>query len=228
MSISTSKSGKELERRGVRLSNGNEINGDHMFEHHVQVLLEESMVLVIYTNMVFVFAGEVTICMPYPLRTFQLVVLVHSTHSSGRKLKVGTSMEARIIWRTLGVNNASRTFKYRRFDFNVIHPFTLNLNLHSCSFLLRLKNRDTQGGNYNRGLPRYFIDLTMRGMYFWYSKMGLLDALGNEYTIQFNTFAFHKMVPYKEFISCLLEITRILHQIRHAHLCANLLEHRIR
>lgn len=53
------------------------------------------MVMNCFTNTVFFFAGKVTVSMPYTLMEFQLVVLVLCTHSTGRKLKLGTSIEAR-------------------------------------------------------------------------------------------------------------------------------------
>lgn len=48
-----------------------------------------------YTNIVFFFAGIVIVYMPYYLRNFQLVVSVLCTHSTGRKSKVGISIEGR-------------------------------------------------------------------------------------------------------------------------------------
>lgn len=44
------------------------------------------MVISFFTNLVFVFAGNVTLVMPYSLNNFQLVVLLLCTHSIGGEL----------------------------------------------------------------------------------------------------------------------------------------------
>lgn len=47
--------------------------GDHINNHYVQIHMEEIMVMIFYTNMVFFLAGEVIVSMPYLLRNSQLV-----------------------------------------------------------------------------------------------------------------------------------------------------------
>lgn len=69
--------------------------GDYSLHYHVQVQMKESMVMSFFTNTVFFFACDVTVSMSYTLMEFQMVVLVLSTHSTRRKLKLGKSIEAR-------------------------------------------------------------------------------------------------------------------------------------
>lgn len=129
MSIPTSKSSKELGFGEERLSKKKEATGGYIFDHHVRILLKESMLMIFYTNIVLFFAGEVAVSMPYPLMNFQLVVLVQYTQSTGRELRVGTSMKARMVRRALCLCTAIGTFKLRRLSIYILHHSVLVLRL---------------------------------------------------------------------------------------------------
>lgn len=92
MSIHSSKGGKELRREKRAMER--KITGAYMIYQHTQILMEESMLMIFYTNIVFFYAGKATVSMPYYLRNFQLVVSVLCTHSIERELKAGISIEA--------------------------------------------------------------------------------------------------------------------------------------
>lgn len=61
--------------------------------YHAQIWCEESMVIPFLTNFFFFFfAGIVISSMSYFSRHSHMAVLVPSTHSSGRKLRIGSSI----------------------------------------------------------------------------------------------------------------------------------------
>ncbi|XP_070030512.1 uncharacterized protein LOC142166357 [Nicotiana tabacum] len=153
--------GKEETRRSKKIGE----TGGNSHDHHVQIHLEESMKICFYTNVVFYFAGEATVSMPYSLRNFQLVVLVQCTHSTGRELKVGKSMEARKIWRAVGEHSDIEASKYRRFMVHIIYPIVLVHILINMSLHWRLQTSDTQEWNTKRRLPRNLGSTVLNSMY---------------------------------------------------------------
>lgn len=79
MPIHKSKSCKKVggeEERSSRIG----VKAGSTIDHHARVLMEESMVISFFTNLIFFFVGNVTILMPYPFNNFYLVVLVLCTH----------------------------------------------------------------------------------------------------------------------------------------------------
>lgn len=117
--------------------------GVHTTNHYDQILREEIMVKMFYTNIFFFFAGEANVYMPYSLRNFQFVVLVQCTHSSGRELRVGTSMEQIHTLRALKSVIAARTW-YHKFVLYISYYSAPRSSLKNSAFLLQ---RGTQNGS---------------------------------------------------------------------------------
>lgn len=91
--------------------------------------------------------GEATVSIAYPLMNFQLVVLVQCTHSTEKELKVGTSIEARMI-----LSIVVWTLMYRRSALNTIHS-VLILIVNTSNIHYELQKRNTQQWDYNSRLP---------------------------------------------------------------------------
>lgn len=72
--------------------NVEENTGDHLYIY-AQVLREESLGVLFITNVVFFFAGIVTVIMSYSLFEILWVVSVILAHSHGGKLMIGISMK---------------------------------------------------------------------------------------------------------------------------------------
>lgn len=100
MPIFKSKGCKELGGEEERVSRRREKSGN-IVDHHAQLLMEESMVTINFANLVFVFAGNTTVIMPYSLNNSHLVVLLLCTHYNEREAGVGTSMALVMLRRQL-------------------------------------------------------------------------------------------------------------------------------
>lgn len=88
MSIFEGKGCQKLKLEEIRIG----IRQELLLVQHIQILKEEDMLIKVFANIVFYFTGKATVHIPYSLMNSQLVVLVHSTHSNGRDLKIGTSI----------------------------------------------------------------------------------------------------------------------------------------
>lgn len=177
MPIFTSKSGKQLGGGGEKLSKEKEITGGHILDQHPQILMEESMGMLFYTNMVFLFVGEANISMHHPLTNLQLVVLVHFTHSTERELKIGISIEARMIVREPRINITVWTI------FNTIRSGALFPIFNTSSLHLEIHKRDTQEWKHYTRLPRFF----KRDRHYWQSKTRSKEVLWNDNQMQIST-----------------------------------------
>lgn len=63
------------------------------YNHHIQISWKESMKGYFITNIVFFFAGEATVNMPYLMTQLSWVVLAPCAHSLGEEPLISTSME---------------------------------------------------------------------------------------------------------------------------------------
>lgn len=62
-------------------------------QYYAQILWEESILYCFLTNLLFFFAGYVTVAMTYYLISLQCVILESSAHSIKGEARIGTTME---------------------------------------------------------------------------------------------------------------------------------------
>lgn len=137
MSLLEGKSCQKLRSEKERYNRGLENSVDH----HVQILMEENMVIIFYTNPVFLFVGEVIVIMPCHILLIQRVVLAPSAHSLEGEVMVNTSMDMKTQWTKLSCCSVTRrlhmVLNCDDFAWLVVNtPFLILFRMHHVLSLL--------------------------------------------------------------------------------------------
>lgn len=126
--------------------------------YHTQIRIEESMMVIFITNMVFIFAGAITVLMPYSLKNLQLVVLVLGTHSSGGEARVGTSMDEIMQAITLEFGTVNWTFMIQ-YVLNAIYNPSMHLRMWRFNKNAKAQWKEPATGQCQATLPSFVKSL---------------------------------------------------------------------
>lgn len=183
------------------------------YEECYDRIRREEVIIFYFTNIVFFFAGNITVTMHHQVFKLLWVVLALCAHSHEGTSMVSTSMAT---WRCTSVQGSASsvwTCKFRRIVIKKYYPTLPLPKLSMSSQHEKVQIRNNHSYRYTGRLPSSWY-VTCSSL--WHLKMGIMKVLETLPSALCSCYI-PRMVPHKDYIKMLLGNTRFSWQTGHEH-----------